>query len=156
MTVSVQTEAFDIAAETAAVTRGHTNIGAVVSFTGLVRATSGNTSLASLTLEHYPGMTETEIAAIEAEALSRFELLATRVVHRVGTLSPGEPIVLVIAAATHRQAAFDGAAFIMDFLKTRAPFWKKETGRDGAGAWVDERDSDSQSLARWGRPGGSG
>jgi molybdopterin synthase catalytic subunit len=102
-----------------------------------------------MTLEHYPGMTERELQRIEAEANERWPLQATLIVHRVGTLRPGEPIVLVVAASAHRQAAFEAASFLMDYLKTRAPFWKKETGVDGSGQWVDARESDDTAVKKW-------
>ena len=150
MTVRVQTEPFDAAAETEALTHGRTDVGGVVTFTGLVRGDVGGRPLTSLTLEHYPGMTEAELGRIEVEARERFELLDCLVVHRVGALKPGEGIVLVITLSRHRQAAFEAAEFLMDYLKTRAPFWKKETFADGEGNWVDARDSDSAAEARWG------
>ncbi|MEO1695417.1 MAG: molybdenum cofactor biosynthesis protein MoaE [Pseudomonadota bacterium] len=150
MAVRVQTEPFDIAAETAAITDGRTDIGAVVTFTGVVRGTADGTALSAMELEHYPGMTETELANVEAEAHARFPLQASMIVHRVGVLQPGAPIVLVIAASAHRHAAFDGAAFLMDYLKTRAPFWKKETSASGQATWVDARETDDRAMARWG------
>ena len=150
MSVRVQTEDFDIGREIAELTCGRTDIGAIVTFTGTVRGKAGS-DLSSMVLEHYPGMTETELARVEAEALSRWPLAASRIVHRVGKLRPGDNIVLVIAACAHRQAAFDAAAFLMDYLKTRAPFWKKETGADGVGAWVDARDTDQAAMHKWQR-----
>lgn len=149
MAVRVQTEDFDIGAELRALTAGSTDIGAVATFTGLVRGSSDAGALATMTLEHYPGMTESELAAVEAEAHRRFPLQATLIVHRVGTLRPGDSIVLVIAAARHRQAAFQAAEFLMDYLKTRAPFWKKEQAVDGSGQWVDARESDAAAEKRW-------
>lgn len=149
MSVRVQHEDFDIAAEVRALTRGDTDIGAVVTFTGTVRGGGHGAPLASMTLEHYPGMTEAELARIEAEAGARWPLAASLVVHRVGELKPGDNIVLVVTASRHRQAAFAAAEFLMDYLKTRAPFWKKETATDGTGAWVDARDSDDSATARW-------
>lgn len=150
MAVRVQTAPFDVSAEIAELTEGRTDIGAVVTFTGTVRGSTGGKSLASMTLEHYPGMTEGELARVEAEALARWPLQASLIVHRVGTLLPGEGIVLVVTASPHRHAAFEAASFLMDYLKTRAPFWKKETGADGAGTWVDARESDDDAAARWG------
>lgn len=147
--IRVQAEDFDIGVEIRALTAGRVDIGAVVTFTGTVRGLAGGRPLASMTLEHYPGMTEAELARIEAEAHARWPLEATLIVHRVGTLAAGDNIVLVVAASRHRQAAFDAAAFLMDFLKTRAPFWKKESGPDGDGRWVDARDTDDAALARW-------
>lgn len=150
MTVRVQQEPFDATAETEALTRGRTDIGGVVTFTGLVRGDVDGRPLVSLTLEHYPGMTEAELGRIEAEARRRFDLVDCLVVHRSGELTPGEGIVLVVTLSRHRQAAFEAAQFLMDFLKTRAPFWKKETFADGDGHWVDARDGDSHAEARWG------
>ena len=150
MAVRVQTEDFDISREIATLTASRTDIGAVVTFTGLVRGVSGATNLATMTLEHYPGMTEAELVRVEAEAQARWPLQASLIVHRVGALGPGANIVLVIAASAHRHAAFEAAGFLMDYLKTRAPFWKKETGADGHGSWVDARESDGKAAARWG------
>lgn len=149
MAVRVETDDFDIAAEIAALTRGRTDIGAVVTFTGLVRGEAASGPLTSMTLEHYPGMTEAELAAIEAEANARWPLQASLIVHRVGELKPGDNIVLVVAASPHRQAAFEAATFLMDYLKTRAPFWKKEALAGGAAEWVDARDTDDTALRRW-------
>ncbi|GMG82946.1 molybdenum cofactor biosynthesis protein MoaE [Paralimibaculum aggregatum] len=150
-TVSVQTADFDIGAEIAGLTEGRGDIGAVVSFTGLVRDIAPEGEIRGMELEHYPGMTEKALAGIVAEARARWTLSGVRVIHRVGPLAPGDRIVLVLAASRHRAAAFEAAAFLMDFLKTRAPFWKKETGRDGQGAWVDARESDDLAAARWAR-----
>ncbi len=149
MTVRIQTAPFDLSAEVANLTAGRTDIGAVVTFTGTVRDTSHGQKLASMTLEHYPGMTEAELARVEADANVRWPLQASLIIHRVGTLLPGEGIVLVVTASPHRQAAFDAASFLMDYLKTRAPFWKKELALDGSGDWVDARESDDVALARW-------
>ncbi len=149
--VSVQREDFDIGAETDALAAGDRQIGAVASFTGLVRETGGAGALSGLELEHYPGMTERALEEIAAEAEARWPLSGLRIVHRVGPLAPGDRIVLVLAASRHRQAAFEAAAFVMDYLKTRAPFWKKETGADGTARWVDARESDDAAAARWGR-----
>ncbi len=145
MAIRVQTGDFDISAETAALTRGRDDIGAVVSFTGLVR---GGGDVSQMELEHYPGMTENALRDIESRAVKRWNLQASTIVHRVGPLQPGEQIVLVLAASPHRQDAFDAANFMMDYLKTRAPFWKKETGPAG-GKWVDARDADDDALLRW-------
>lgn len=145
MAVRVQLADFDCGAELAALTAGRTDIGAVVSFTGLVRDSGG---LASLELEHYPGMTEKALAAIEAEAVSRWELQASLVLHRYGALAPGERIMMVATASRHRQAAFEAAEFLMDYLKSRAPFWKKESGTRGS-RWVDAAERDEAALARW-------
>ena len=149
MAVRVQQQDFDIAAEVRQLIAGDTDIGAVVTFTGTVRGGDKGAPLASMTLEHYPGMTEAELARIEAEAHARWPLAASLVVHRVGELRPGDNIVLVITASRHRQAAFEAAGYLMDYLKTRAPFWKKETAIDGSGGWVDARDSDDAALLRW-------
>jgi molybdopterin synthase catalytic subunit len=149
VSVRVQTEDFDVGREVAALTAGSTDIGAVVTFTGVVRGTVGDAALTSMTLEHYPGMTEAELERVEAEAHARWPLDGTRIIHRVGTLAPGDNIVLVVAASAHRHAAFEAAAFLMDYLKSRAPFWKKETDATGAGHWVDARESDSEALERW-------
>lgn len=146
--IRVQKEAFDAAAEIAALTGGRTDIGAVVSFTGYVRSESGGRTITSMTLEHYPGMTENKLAAIEAEALTRWPLDASLIVHRHGRLAPGEPIVLVVCVSAHRDAAFDAARFLIDWLKTRAPFWKLEEGEDGA-HWVEARDGDDEAARRW-------
>ncbi|MEQ8267259.1 MAG: molybdenum cofactor biosynthesis protein MoaE [Parvibaculum sp.] len=143
--IRVQTEDFDIGAEVAALTRGRTDIGAVVTFSGLVRGTGG---IASMELEHYPGMTEKELARIEAEANARWPLQASLIIHRVGRLSPGDNIVLVVTASLHRQAAFESASFLMDYLKTSAPFWKREDTGDKS-QWVDARESDDTAMAKW-------
>lgn len=149
MAVRVQTEDFDIAAEMKRLTAGRTNIGAVATFTGLVRGGTDADDVAGMTLEHYPGMTEEELARVEAEAIERFAVDATLVIHRVGELKPGDNIVLVMAASRHRRAAFEAAEFLMDFLKTRAPFWKKEQRADGTAGWVDARESDGEAERRW-------
>jgi molybdopterin synthase catalytic subunit len=145
--VRVQTEPFDLSTEVAALTASDTGIGAIVTFTGTVRDQTNGRGLASMMLEHYPGMTETELAAIEAQANARWPLQASLIVHRVGDLKPGEGIVLVVTASPHRHAAFEAASFLMDYLKTRAPFWKKETDTNGHGTWVDARDSDEAAVA---------
>jgi molybdopterin synthase catalytic subunit len=140
--IRVQTQPFDISAEVSALMAGRTDIGAIVTFTGTVRGDAKGKPIRSMTLEHYPGMTD-------AEANARWPLQGTTIIHRVGELLPGDAIVLVIAASPHRQAAFDAAGFLMDYLKTRAPFWKKETNLDGVGQWVDARDADDAALAKW-------
>lgn len=146
--IRVQREDFDATAETAALTEGRRDIGAIVSFVGLCRDEAG--TLSALELEHYPGMAEAEMRRIAGIAIERFGLLGLTAVHRYGKIAPGENIVLVLAAAPHRQAAFDGAAFMMDYLKTSAPFWKKEHRRDGsAGDWVSAKDADTQALDKW-------
>jgi len=147
--VRVQTEDFDVAAETEKLVGGRTDVGAVVTFTGRVRGSDDGREIAALTLEHYPDMTEAEMARIEAEAQARWSLQASLVVHRVGELRAGDNIVLVIAAAAHRQAAFEAAGFLMDYLKTRAPFWKKETTSAGESGWVDAREQDDTAAKRW-------
>jgi len=147
-TIRVQPEAFDAGHLGAALTFGRTDIGALVSFVGLCRDEAQ--TLAALELEHYPGMAEAELERIAAEAQNRWPLLGLTVIHRFGRILPGEPIVFVGAASAHRGAAFAAAEFIMDFLKSRAPFWKKEHGLDGGeGAWVEAKDSDEAALARW-------
>ncbi|MBB3608972.1 molybdenum cofactor biosynthesis protein MoaE [Rhizobium sp. BK602] len=146
--VKVQREDFDLQAEIDRLTKGRHGIGAVVTFSGLCRDEGG--SLGALELEHYPGMAEAEIARIATLAIKRFELGGLTAIHRYGKIAPGENIVLVIAAAPHRQAAFDGANFVMDFLKTSAPFWKKEHGRDGTeGGWVSAKDADDTARDKW-------
>ena len=141
----VQAEPFDVAAELAELSAGRDDVGAVVSFTGLVRADDG---LIALTLEHYPAMTGRALAAIAADAAARWPLTGGVVVHRVGRLLPGEPIVLVAVASAHRAAAFEAAEFLMDWLKTKAPFWKAEE-RAGGSTWVAARASDDAAAARW-------
>lgn len=148
--VSIQHADFDVAAEIARLTEGQTNIGAVVNFIGLCRDEAG--ALSALELEHYPGMAQAEIARIANEALERWSLLGLTAIHRFGKMKPGENIVLVVAASTHRQAAFEAASFLMDYLKSRAPFWKKEHRADGsAGDWVDAKEADDEAAARWAR-----
>jgi molybdopterin synthase catalytic subunit len=148
-TVRVQAGDFDIAAEQARLVAGRPDIGAVVAFTGLCRDEGG--TLAALELEHYPGMAEQEMARVLAEARERWPLDGATLIHRFGRIAPGGNIVLVIAASRHRTAAFAAAEFLMDYLKSRAPFWKKEHRKDGSsGAWVDAKESDDQALARWG------
>ena len=146
--VRVQHDDFDAAAESARLTAGRQDVGAVVTFTGLCRNEGGR--LSALELEHYPGMAEAEIRRICVEAADRFSLLGISALHRVGRLAPGDNIVFVAAAAPHRQAAFDGAAFVMDYLKTSAPFWKKEhLAAGGEGGWVDAKDADDSARAKW-------
>ncbi len=149
MAVRVQEADFDIGAEIAALSAQDHDIGAVVSFTGLVREIAGGGAGQRMTLEHYPGMTESALEVIEAEARARWPLNGVTIIHRIGPMAPGETIVLVLAASRHRHAAFEAAAFLMDYLKTRAPFWKKEETAQGA-AWVDARESDDADSARWG------
>ena len=150
-TIRVQAETFDVAAETDALTRGRTDVGAVVAFTGLCRDEAG--TLAALEIEHYPGMAEDEIVRVAAEAEARWPLAGATVVHRYGRIAPGEPIVLVVTASRHRQAAFDSASFLMDYMKTRAPFWKKEHRVDGSkGEWVAAKATDDAASDRWSAP----
>ncbi|CAJ0863070.1 molybdopterin synthase catalytic subunit [freshwater sediment metagenome] len=147
-TVRVQERDFDPAQEEALLTRGRRDVGAVVTFTGLCRDEDG--ALAALELEHYPGMAEEEIGRVAREALSRWPLLGLTVIHRHGLIRPGERIVLVVAAARHRGEAFAAAEFLMDYLKTRAPFWKRERRADGAdGGWVAAKEGDDAAAARW-------
>lgn len=146
--IRVQQEDFDAGIETTALRKGNAKIGAIASFVGLVRDINDNTGIASLTLEHYPGMTEKALAKIVAEAESRWALLDCTVIHRVGTLKPTDQIVLVIVASSHRGHAFEACEFIMDYLKMDAPFWKKERTADGE-RWVDSRESDAVAAKRW-------
>ena len=146
--IKTQRNDFDINAEIKTLTKDDQNIGAVVTFTGLCRDEDG--SRAALDLEHYPGMAEAEIKRHAEKAIARFELSGLLAIHRHGKILPGENIVLVIAASKHRQAAFDGANYLMDFLKTHAPFWKKEHLANGAeGKWIDAKDADDDALAKW-------
>ncbi len=149
--VSVQTQDFDLGAEVAALRAGDAGVGAVASFIGTVRDRNagGPGEISAMELEHYPGMTEAAIEAMIDEALARFDIRAARVVHRVGLLQPGEQIVLVVVSSAHRSPAFQACEFLMDYLKTQAPFWKKETTPAGA-RWVDARVADDAALARWG------
>ena len=148
----MQTADFDAGAEITRLTAGRSDIGAVVSFTGLMRADNQGQAVTGMVLEHYPGMTESELQRVEAEAQRRWPLQASLIVHRVGALQPGDNIVLVLTAAAHRQAAFEAAEFLMDYLKTEAPFWKKEIASDGQAAWVEARASDELAADRWRRP----
>ena len=147
MAVRVQADTFDLGAELAAFAADCPGVGAQVSFTGVVRDDGGD--LQHMQIEHYPGMTEKAIAAIEAEAISRWDLKASLVVHRHGRLAPGEQIMMVATAAAHRAEAFAAAEFLMDYLKSRAPFWKKEVTSDGEASWVDAKDEDEAALTRW-------
>ncbi|KAB7739430.1 molybdopterin synthase catalytic subunit MoaE [Parvibaculum sedimenti] len=151
--IRVQTQDFDIGAEIAALTHGRADIGAVVTFTGLVRDVTGGASVSSMELEHYPGMTERELARIEEEANTRWRLQASLIIHRVGKLAPSDNIVLVVTASAHREDAFKAAEFLMDYLKTRAPFWKREAGSEGD-RWVEARESDDEAAKRWDEKGG--
>src|SRR5689334_9958326 len=150
-TIRLQREDFDAAAEAAKITRGRPDIGAVVTFTGVCRDHEAGLGVSALTLEHYPGMAEEEIARHVAEAERRWPLLGVTVIHRYGRMVPGDNIVLVVTASAHRAAAFAAAEFLMDYLKTRAPFWKQEQRPDGA-AWVDAKEADDAAAERWDRP----
>ena len=149
MSVRVHEQDFDVSVELAAMRRGNPKIGAIASFVGVVRDINEGSSVATMTLEHYPGMTEKAITEIIDQARGRWEVLDALVIHRVGTLKPTDQIVLVIVASTHRGDAFAACEFIMDFLKTQAPFWKKEITPNGA-RWVDARVTDSRAAERWG------
>ncbi|HUL08568.1 MAG TPA: molybdenum cofactor biosynthesis protein MoaE [Candidatus Acidoferrum sp.] len=146
--IKVQQEDFDVGAELAALTAGRTDVGGVASFIGLVRDMAGGAAVGAMTLEHYPGMTEKKLAEIEAEAQRRWPLQASLIIHRYGRLEPGERIVLVATASPHRQAALEACAFLIDWLKTKAPFWKLEETAAGP-QWVEARDSDDEAAARW-------
>lgn len=148
MSVSVQEADFDVGAEIAALTAGDARAGAVASFVGLVRDVNDGSGVSEMTLEHYPGMTEKALEAIVAEAGSRWDIYAVRVIHRVGRLLPCDRIVLVAVSSAHRGEAFAACEFIMDYLKTKAPFWKREVTPEGA-RWVDARDSDDSAAQRW-------
>jgi molybdopterin synthase catalytic subunit len=151
--IKVQTEDFDVGAEIAALVSGRTDIGGIGCFIGTVRDnTHGrDDAVVGMTLEHYPGMTERAIGGIVEQAAERWPLLGCTIIHRIGSLRPGDNIVLVIAASAHRQAALDATAFLIDWLKTQAPFWKREDFPQGEGAWVDARDEDDAAAARWGK-----
>ena len=150
VTIRIQSADFDIAAEIAALTRANTDIGAVVSFSGICRGGEGENAIAAMTLEHYPGMAEAEIGRHAAEAVARWPLDGVTVIHRYGRVVPGDNIVLVLAASKHREAAFQAAEFLMDYLKTSAPFWKSEERANGTNAgWVDAQAHDDNAAARW-------
>jgi molybdopterin synthase catalytic subunit len=149
-TIRLQREDFDVAAEAAKLTRGRSDIGAVVTFAGICRDNEAGESITALTLEHYPGMAEEEIARHVEEAKRRWPLLGVTVIHRYGRMQPGDNIVLVVTASAHRQAAFAAAEFLMDYLKTRAPFWKQEERATGK-AWVEAKSTDDHAAARWHR-----
>jgi molybdopterin synthase catalytic subunit len=146
--IRLQREPFDIGAEVAMLTAGRSDIGAVVTFTGICRADENGAPIAALTLEHYPGMAEAEIARHVEEARARWPLLGVTVIHRHGCLRPGEVIVLVVTASSHRQPAFAAAEFLMDYLKTRAPFWKQVEAA-GSAAWVEAKSTDDEAAERW-------
>ncbi|WP_420564285.1 molybdenum cofactor biosynthesis protein MoaE [Thalassobaculum sp.] len=149
MAVRVQEEDFDIGRELAALTAGNHAIGGLGVFVGLVRDIAGGQSVSAMSLEHYPGMTERQLEEIEREAHARWPLDASLIIHRVGDLAPGDNIVLVACASAHRQAALDATGFLIDWLKTKAPFWKREDTPEGA-RWVDAREADDEAAARWG------
>ena len=152
MAVRVQAEDFDLATELAGLTSGDRSVGGVVSFVGLVRDMAGDTPVSAMTLEHYPGMTERKLAEIEEEARRRWPLAAVLIVHRHGRLEPGDRIVLVATASAHREAAFQACHFLIDWLKTQAPFWKLEDGPAGS-HWVEARAGDDEAAQRWAEPG---
>jgi molybdopterin synthase catalytic subunit len=153
--VRLQPEPFDAAVEAAALTRGRTDVGAVVTFTGLCRGDEDGAPIAALTLEHYPGMAEAEIMRHVETAQTRWSLFGVTVIHRYGRIAPGEPIVLVVTASSHRQDAFAAAEFLMDYLKTRAPFWKHVEQASGTGSgWVGAKSSDDAAAERWTTPPG--
>jgi molybdopterin synthase catalytic subunit len=148
VTIRIQQADFDVATEIAALTNGRTDIGAVVSFSGICRGSEGGDRIAALTLEHYPEMAEAEIERHADEAMSRWPLDGLTVIHRFGRIEPGQNIVLVVTASKHRQAAFQAAEFLMDYLKTSAPFWKREDRAAGTD-WVEAREHDEAAAARW-------
>src|SRR5438445_11238647 len=147
-TIRIQQVDFDVAQEIAALTKGRTDVGAVVSFSGICRGSENGEPITALTLEHYPGMAEAEIMRHAEDAMARWPLQGLTVIHRFGRITPGENIVLVITASSHRQAAFEAAEFLMDYLKTSAPFWKREESAEGSG-WVEARTHDDAAAARW-------
>jgi molybdopterin synthase catalytic subunit len=148
VTIRIQEADFDIAQEISALTKGRSDVGAVVTFSGVCRGTEGSEPLAALTLEHYPGMAEAEIARHAETAASRWPLTGLTIIHRVGRVTPGENIVLVVTSSAHRHAAFEAAEFLMDYLKAHAPFWKREESAAGE-SWVDARDHDDLAAERW-------
>jgi molybdopterin synthase catalytic subunit len=149
--IRVQREDFDVGAELSRLTAGRKDVGGIASFIGLVRDVAGGEAIGAMTLEHYPGMTEKKLAEIEAEAQRRWPLQATLIIHRYGRLEPGDRIVFVATASAHRQAALDSCAFLIDWLKTKAPFWKLEETPSGP-QWVEARDSDDAAAERWTTP----
>jgi len=152
-TIRLQREPFDAASEAAKLTRGRSDVGAVVTFTGICRGDESGAPLVAMTLEHYPDMAEAEIARHVEEARQRWPLLGVTLIHRHGRLTPGEPIVLVITASSHRAAAFSAAEFLMDYLKTRAPFWK-QVEYAGGSTWVEAKQADDALADRWVKPSG--
>jgi molybdopterin synthase catalytic subunit len=151
--VRIQCEPFDVAKEAAALSRGRTDVGALVTFTGICRGSENGEPIAALTLEHYPGMAETEIERHVAEAAERWPLIGVTVIHRHGRIQPGEDIMMVATASSHREAAFAAAEFLMDYLKTRAPFWKQVEKADGK-IWVEAKAADDAAAGRWAGPSG--
>ena len=147
-TIRIQQGDFDAAQEIAALSKARTDVGAVVTFSGICRGSENGEPIAALTLEHYPGMAEAEIGRHADEALARWPLQGLTIIHRFGRIAPGENIVLVVTASAHRQAAFEAADFLMDYLKTNAPFWKREERADG-GSWVEAKGHDDAAAARW-------
>ena len=150
-TIRIQQADFDVAQEIAALSKGRTDVGAVVTFSGVCRGSENGEPIAALTLEHYPGMAEAEIGRHADEALARWPLKGLTIIHRFGRIAPGENIVLVVTASSHRQAAFEAAEFLMDYLKTNAPFWKREESEKGT-SWIEARDHDDDAAARWTKP----
>jgi molybdopterin synthase catalytic subunit len=148
ITVKVQREPFDVSAEAAALSRGRTDVGAVVTFTGICRGSENGEAIAALNLEHYPGMAESEIESHVAEAAKRWPLMAATVIHRYGRIVPGEDIMMVATASSHRAAAFEAADFLMDYLKTRAPFWKHVETASG-NSWIEAKADDDTAVGRW-------
>ncbi|WP_407166684.1 molybdenum cofactor biosynthesis protein MoaE [Bradyrhizobium sp. ORS 111] len=147
-TIRIQEADFDVAREIAKLSEGRTDVGAVVSFSGICRGSEQGEPIAALMLEHYPGMAEAEISRHADQALARWPLQGLTIIHRFGRIVPGENIVLVVTASAHRQAAFEAAEFLMDYLKTNAPFWKREESARGA-SWIEARDHDDAAAARW-------
>jgi molybdopterin synthase catalytic subunit len=150
-TIRIQEADFDVAQEIAVLTKSRTDVGAVVTFSGICRGSENGEPIAALALEHYPGMAEAEIGRHADEALSRWPLQGLTIIHRFGRIAPGENIVLVVTASSHRQAAFEAAEFLMDYLKTNAPFWKREESEKGT-SWIEARDHDDDAAARWTKP----
>ena len=150
-TIRIQQADFDAAKEIAALSKGRTDVGAVVTFSGICRGSENGEPIAALTLEHYPGMAEAEIGRHADEAMSRWPLKGLTIIHRFGRIAPGENIVLVVTASSHRQAAFEAAEFLIDYLKTNAPFWKREESEKGT-SWIEARDHDDDAAARWTKP----
>jgi molybdopterin synthase catalytic subunit len=150
-TIRIQQADFDVAQEIAALSKGRTDVGAVVTFSGICRGSENGEPIAALALEHYPGMAEAEIGRHADQALARWPLQGLTIIHRFGRIAPGENIVLVVTASSHRQAAFEAAEFLMDYLKTNAPFWKREESEKGT-SWIEARDHDDAATARWTKP----